>query len=321
MKNLDNLIYKRFLNGETVESLMEEFNMTWSNLYQIVGNRLPCVKKLSAEEEHEIVTKYLSGMSTTRIGISLMISHKLVNKILDKYGVSRTNNGVRKWSLKEDYFDCIDTQNKAYILGFLYADGYNDVKKKAIRLQLRYDDKEILEKINLELGSNRPLKFINCSCKVAKNGFVSKDMYSLEVYGTHICDSLNNLGMTQGKSLTLKFPVFLDDDLIRHFIRGYFDGDGSFSYSNANSSQRYQGLVTITSTENFCLECLSYIRSKINVGGSIFDSSCHNGITKVISIGGNVQCKLFLDWLYEDSEMYLKRKHDKYLNAYYPNAA
>ena len=318
--NIDYLL-KEFYDGKSIEELAIKYGMTWSSMYQIIGNRLPCKKELSELEEEEILFMYNNGMSATKIGERFKICHKLVNKILDKYGIERKYNGVRKWKLNEDYFDVIDNQNKAYILGFLYADGYNDLNKKTVRLQLRYDDKEILEKINKELGSNRPLKRVNCSSKIAKNGYISKDMYSLEVYGNKICNSLENKGMTQGKSLTLNFPNFLNQDLIRHFIRGYYDGDGSFSYSNANASRRYQGTITITSTEQFCEDCLWHMRNELGIGGSIVDASCHNGITKVLAIGGNKQCKKVLDWFYNDAILFLERKHNKYINAYYSNAA
>ena len=311
----------RFYAGETIISLSEEYNMTWSGMYQIIDGVLPCIKELTKDEELDIVELYTSGKSSTKISEKYKINHKLVNRVLDKYGIKRIRNGVRKWSLKEDYFDIIDSQNKAYVLGLLYADGYNDIGKSTVRLQLRYDDVEILEKINKELGSNRPLKFIKCSDHVASNGYISKDMYSLEVYGSHICNSLKEQGVVQNKSLILEFPSFDDESLYRHFIRGYFDGDGSFTYHKLKKNNRSQGLITITSTLNFCQKCLDIIRSNVNIGGSIFDASCHNGVTKVISIFGNIQCKNFLDWLYYDADLYLNRKYEKYINAYYQNVA
>ena len=98
---------------------------------------------------------------------------------------------------------------------------------------------------------------------------------------------------------------------IKHFIRGYFDGDGSISKGNRRGT-----LVTITSTERFCQAISDIVAKEIKINSGIYDASSHNGITKVFSLSGNNVCKKFLDWLYEDSTIYLQRKHDRYIEYY-----
>lgn len=316
-KNEKDKLYTRFINGESIQDIADSIGKNWSYTYQIIGNRLPRNIKLSIEEKESIKQMYLSGISCTKIGEIFRINHKLVAEILDEFNIDRKHNGVRKYTLNENYFRKIDTPNKAYILGLLYADGYNNLDKKSVRLQLREDDYEILERINKEIGSNHPIKLIDCSHRVYGDGYTSKNMYSLDFYGSAICDDLDKVGVHQNKSLSLEYPDFLDEKLHSHFIRGYFDGDGSI-YS---WTKRFQVVFTITSTEKFCNRCLDIIRSNVRVGGSIYDASCHNGITKVISIGGNDQCKRVLDWLYEDASLFIKRKHDRYLQYFYPYAA
>lgn len=138
-------------------------------------------------------------------------------------------------------------------------------------------------------------------------------MYSLELYSKHVCNVLSNYGMVQNKSLVLDFPDFLNEDLYSHFIRGYYDGDGSFC-SRYTKQGRFQSLITITSTEKFCVKCLEIIREKTGIsGGGIYDASNHNGVTKVISISGTNQSKKVLDWMYNDAELFIKRKHDLYV--------
>ena len=251
------------------------------------------------------------NLSTVKIGNEFNCSNKPISKVLEKYGIPRTGVGIRKYNLNEHYFDVIDTPNKAYILGLFYADGYNSLDKQTIRLQLQYTDKDILENIRHELNSEKPLKFIKCSDKVASNGFISKDMYQLEFYSSHICKTLEKLGMVQNKSLILTFPTLLDKSLYSHFIRGYFDGDGSFC-PHYTKKGWFQALATITSTESFCNDCLEIIRNETGIGGGIYDASSHNGITKIISISGTNQLKKFFKWLYKDAELYMKRKHDLY---------
>ena len=118
--------------------------------------------------------------------------------------------------------------------------------------------------------------------------------------------------MTPRKSLTLQFPKHLDTSLLSHFVRGYFDGDGSYC-PHYTKRGWFQTLVTITSTEDFCNECLKVIREQTGIeGGGIYDASSHNGITKVLSISGTNQTNKFFEWLYKDAELYMKRKHDLY---------
>ena len=311
----DKLFY-RFMKGESIQSIADAVGLSWAKTYKIIDGRLPTVKELSCTEKDEIRDMYINGISCPKISEKFKISHKLVGKVLDEYGIDRKYNGLRKHSLNEGYFDIIDTPNKAYILGLLYADGYNGIDKSTVRLQLVEDDVDILNRINKEIGSSKPLKYLDCSNRIYGNGYISKNMYVLEFYGTHICKSLDNNGMHQNKSLILTYPEFLREDLYSHFIRGYFDGDGSVYQNPITGSVT----ITITSTEQFCNTCLDILRRNLSIGGGIYDASNHNGITKVLSICGD-QCKTVLEWLYQDAEMYIQRKYDRYIQYYCATAA
>jgi len=66
--------------------------------------------------------------------------------LLEKHRIQKSvSQAQRKYSLNENYFDEIDTSNKAYILGFLYADGYNNRINNTVVLSLFKQDREILE--------------------------------------------------------------------------------------------------------------------------------------------------------------------------------
>ena len=145
-------------------------------------------------------------------------------------------------------------------------------------------------------------------------GYSYKNQYRLLFFSGHMCDSLKRIGMVPNKSLKLTFPN-IPDEFLNSFIRGYFDGDGSFSY-NWSKLGKPQGIITITSTEQFCESVRKIIYDKTGVSGIITDASNHNGITKVL-VYSATKCKSVLDWLYNDAEMYLERKYDRYLNAYY----
>ena len=132
-----------------------------------------------------------------------------------------------------NYFKTIDTEEKAYILGFLYADGYNSDKQVVIS-QLE-QDVDILEKINKALDADNQIKR---KLQSTNNKTVCQLCYS----SIDMCTDLTNLGCFRNKSLACTFPTFLDKSLVRHFIRGYFDGDGCFTWHasapNLNNRER-----------------------------------------------------------------------------------
>lgn len=208
---------------------------------------------ISPEDKEKIKNLYLSGSSTVKIGQLFGFSHKKVARVLEELCIPRTGVGRRKYQLDECYFDEIDTPNKAYILGFLCADGTNNRDKGTVSMTLEEGDFDILEKIRKEIKSERELEFLDYSNK-HDFGYTYKNQYRLLLFSSHICDSLINLGVVPNKSLILEFPE-IKEDLLHHFIRGVFDGDGSVYQGKIKT----QFTLTITSTDSFCntLKCIT----------------------------------------------------------------
>lgn len=134
------------------------------------------------------------------------------------------------------------------------------------------------------------------------------------MFNKHMCDSLAKIGMVPNKSLLLEFPD-IDPALYSHFIRGYYDGDGSI-FRHIKSENNHAITVTITSTEQFCKKIVEISKEYIGIKTNIYDASCHNGVTKVFTISGRNLAKQFLDWIYQDAELYLQRKYDRYVEYY-----
>ncbi len=309
-----NEIIKLFLSGKTVREICTEFHCDYNTIYNIVKPiKTPrfTYKDFSNDDRETIRDLYNSKHSTVYIGKKYGVSHHTIANLLEDMGIPRDGKSRRKFELNEEYFDDISTQNQAYILGFLYADGYNSLSKQTISLSLQEEDKDILEKMRAELKSSRPLEFCDYSNK-HDFGYSYKNQYRLCIFSAHMCKSLEKLGMVQNKSLVLDFPEQLPSHLWRHFIRGYYDGDGSIYLRHDKPTQSCT--LTITSTYSFCEKVLNIFRENLeDIGGNIYDASCHNGVTKVISLAGNRQVKRILDWLYEDSELFLQRKWERYL--------
>ena len=91
--------------------------------------------------------------------------------------------------------------------------------------------------------------------------------------------------------------------LVRHFVRGYFDGDGWVG----------KKAIDVVSTLNFCNSLAEILNQELNVNSYIrarFPERKNN--IRQLEIN-HKQARTFLKWIYNDSAIYLQRKYDKYI--------
>ena len=269
----------------------------------------------SEEELADIKEMYQNKVSSVKIGEKYHVGHKVILKALRKLGVEISQKKmVRKYDLNERYFELIDTPEKAYILGFLYSDGAVNSSKSTVSLSLQESDVAILERIRTEIKSERPLEYLDYSQK-HDFGYNYLNQYRLLMFSADMCADLADKGVIQNKSLKIEFPEWMPPELIPHFIRGVYDGDGSV-YCQKKSESNHAVTVTITATESFCKSLQSICKDALGINAGIYDASCHNGVTRVFTISGRRVAKKFLDWIYADATMYLQRKYDRYIEYY-----
>ena len=307
-----NEIVKLYNEGLSQGEIAERYNVSRTAIARILHkceDYKPRILIFTNDDKDKICDLYLSGFSTVQIGKVFNCGNKAIARVLEQYGIDRTGVGLRKYSLNEHYFDEIDTSNKAYILGFLYADGNNSESKCTISMSLQEEDKDILEAIRKEINSEKPLEFLDYSNK-HDGGYNYKNQYRLLMFSKYMCNTLKEKGMTPNKSLILKWPTFLKDDLYLHFLRGYIDGDGYIQ------PHKYEHCVSILSTYDFCSSAKDYIESKLDVQCRLDDAPCHNGVTTYLFIRYKEQVKKFLDWIYRDADLKLERKYNTYISKY-----
>lgn len=206
----------------------------------------------------------------------------------------------RKFTVNQRYFKTIDSEEKAYILGFLYADGYNNEKTGCIEISLHNQDKDILDKINTCLSNERPLK-------------VKDQMYRLVICSKKMSYDLKLLGCGQAKTFKLEFPTEeqVPSYLIRHFIRGYFDGDGCVYLSKTNSNRSFQIIgreVFLKDLQESMMKSCSLLKTKF------YNPSRSNKEIVSMTYCGKIQCTKIREWLYGDATIYLQRKYDKFFS-------
>lgn len=302
-------------NGLSIWDIVEKYNDTYKNVSEsITGHRFEA-RFLPKEEKEKICQLYQSGISTVKIGKMYGVNNKPIAVVLEDFNIKR-NQGemVRKYAVNQTYFDIIDNPNKAYIIGFLSADGSNNPTKQTISMALEECDKEILEKICKEMGNEHPLEFLDYSSK-HDFGYTYKNQYRMLICSAYICSRLSEIGVIPNKSLSLEFSNSIPEQYYSHYIRGIFDGDGSIGVKNL---QAYKGNIdiSITSTKMVC-ERIQNILKALDIESYVCEASNHNGITAVLNIHKNESKKKFLDWIYADAELYLFRKYQVYMFHYY----
>jgi DNA-binding CsgD family transcriptional regulator len=306
-------IIELYKNGLSQEKIAKQYNVAKSTIRDVLvkcnATDLGTAYKVfkTTEEEIEVCDMYLSGMSTLQIGEAFNCNCNVVRRVLKKHDVPRRQ---RKYGLNEHYFDEINTPNKAYILGLLYADGCNNSARSVIALKLQERDVDILEAIRQEIECDKPLYFLDYANNHYCGQYDCQNQYQLSLSSAYMCRVLAEKGVVPVKILILKWPTFLSDDLYSHFLRGYIDGDGHIAKG------RYDYHVEFLSTYDFCKEAKQYIENKLKIECRIRNASCNNGITKEIYISHKDQVKKFLDWIYGDATLYLERKYNIYISKY-----
>lgn len=267
------------------------------------------------EQLDDIRTMYEQKISSVKIGKKYHVGHHVILKALRNMGVEINQaKMVRKYSIDETFFDVIDAPEKAYILGLFYADGCNCADKSTITISLQEEDKTLLETIRVIMHSEKPLEYLDYSNK-HDYGYHYKNQYRFIAFSKHLCSALSALGVVPNKSLITTFPDEVPLQLISHFIRGVYDGDGSVHRAIKNE-HNHAITVTITATKMFCEGLKTVVEDTLGISGKIYDASCHNGITSVFTLSGRNISKIFLDWIYADATIYLSRKFELYLDYY-----
>ncbi len=211
----------------------------------------------------------------------------------------------------EDYFETINTERKAYFLGFLFADGNNSVKRETARYiqwNLIPADSYMLEEFSLDIYGDKNHVKISSLPKLVKfprgKTYKNKGANCITICSQKLSKDLEKHGCIPRKSLVLKFPTTVPGYLMNHFVRGYFDGDGCISKLAKKKKENSIFVCAFVSSSEFIIHLSNFLRKYIDVKGHITQKKKIFQLT----IGGNQQAERLCDWLYKDASIFLKRK-------------
>ncbi len=207
------------------------------------------------------------------------------------------------------FFENIDSEQKAYWLGFIYADGY--VLDNVFGINLAAKDREHLEAFKLATGIINPIhSMIN---QLTDENGITKFYpgVRVQVNDPEMINYLSKLGVREGKTYNVEFPDKnqVPKNLMSHFIRGFFDGDGCICHSlNGDNKWKFNILARKDFSEHIFGILMRYVNPMhLHIR--------QNEQTKWMSY---VACDSFpgllaiRNFLYKDATIWLKRKKDKF---------
>lgn len=233
-----------------------------------------------------------NGASITSVAKELNINDETLAKdLLQKYGYKPGSDG--KKYCDSDYFEEINTKEKAYWLGFFSADGYVNQSTRSIEFCLK--DKEAIISFKEALKSQHKI-----SCKDGK-------YYRVSIKDKKMSEDLLSLNLDNNKTYNYSIPINkIPKKLMSHFLRGYFDGDAYIGINRFNKPV----ISVVEAAKDVMFNIKNIIKEELDID---FNVRYNKRNLYVFSITGE-KAKKILEYIYKDSnkEIRLKRKYKKY---------
>lgn len=263
-----------------------------------LGLRLYQPTKEEVDKVKEIIENYGSYKEAAK---AIGRDQTIVKRIVKEYNLVYDYRPYNK-NLNHNFFDVIDSEQKAWLLGFLFTDG--NVRKKGncyqIRLSIQLADEDIINDIK---------NWLNIDTKTLYDKRPGKETCGISFTSENIFNKIAEYGIIPNKTYETDqlYIEKIPKEYQKAYIRGLFDGDGCLSFTGGND-------VSFDFTSHYLktVEQFQYF-----IDNQIHKKN-HNKIQTNASKSrcfwrGRLQVLKILDWLYDDAEVYLKRKYDKYL--------
>lgn len=228
-----------------------------------------------------------------------------------------------KYKIDHDYFKKIDSEYKAYILGFIYADGCVSQpvgnRQLNFRIGIQEEDSYVLNELSTNAAGGQ-MHTVKTPSSV-KRGY--KPQVCVNISSNILGQDLINLGCGIRKSKEgMKFPI-LDKRLVPHFIRGFMDGDGSILIKKLNYKYQRKTTTSLLRTHHqqfklkvaFCStdrQFLEKIVEHLPIKKSYISERKRTQTVYILWIENNQDVQDCLNYLYKNANYFLKRKREKF---------
>lgn len=258
-----------------------------------------------------VIEDYLGGLSSEQLSERYGMSSVAIRNYLKKKGIEMRSaydaiyddRRASPYTFNEHWLDELDCPEKFYFLGFFAADGCNFKKQNEAKIKLQKGDLELLEKFKKLLESDRPIYEVYDKPNGSRKGSYSSNFRLTSKY---FCSRLEELGLPERKTYCLHFPDYIPEKYLRDYVRRIFDGDGSITI---NRIGKERGASDIAGHPCFLKELKTVIENTlpINIVFYQISETCAH-----LKINRQEDIKLFMDWMYKESSLYLERKFQTY---------
>lgn len=248
------------------------------------------------------VVEYYSTkpMTLAEVCKHFKICQPTASKILLEAGVTLyTKNEIWHPGFNESYFENIDSEVKAYLLGILLTDGCVNYShgQPGISLSLQTSDEYILVRLKEEL---------NHSCAISRD---KRGCSNMVVHSQKMADDLAKYGVVPRKSLISTLPILDNSGMMRHLIRGIFDGDGSISCHWSPNTGKHMHKVTFCGSRTIVEQIHEYLTNELDLGNR---KPYHYETWSMISWNSISDIQKLNHYMYSDATIYLTRKRYKF---------
>jgi len=302
-----NEIIKLYQNGVKPKEIAKQFEIYNGSVVRIIRkNNIARTNliKLTDEQINIIVKKYVAGISSEIIANEMGIDGTTVCRVLKRNGIKirPSTENKRRYKVNDTLFETIDTEEKAYFLGMMYSDGNLHYRRGAMKISLKEDDTEILEKLSNIIYGFKKITY-------DKKKDTGKIYPILSFYSKKMHADLCKLGCVPNKCFKIGFPKeHIPFSIMNHFIRGFFDGDGCICITSNNRS-----IIDITANIDFIVGLVDFLHKNTNIVCGKISQRHENTNTRSFQIGNIDNVKKFVEYIYKDATIYMNRKRQKSL--------
>lgn len=284
--NTDHKTIKRYLLLSEVDLRNHKEQLSFSSI------------SYSSNDKKFIINNYLNGKTLRWLADFFKNDPKTIKKVLKSVDVKIRSVGEAKTKFKNfNAFSIIDSEEKAYWLGFLAADG-SISKGGQLTLQLAEKDLHHLTKF---------YNFMKGFGKISKYSTILNDKeffgYRVGFQNHQLQNDLNNLGIIPNKTINLSLSNSIPQSLYHHYLRGLVDGDGCFYVSKRDDQKGF----SLCSSKKVVDEVQKYLLSNIDLNKTKIDEKTNCAYVKY---KGNLSTRKIANFLYKGATIFLERKRN-----------
>jgi ribosomal protein L20A (L18A) len=265
------------------------------------------IQNILTKEILECEYKELGSMQ--KIANKLNVSIDSVYKYMKLYHIEYKKHYTGIYNCNENFFK-EETPESFYVAGFLAADGSLQQRKysKIVKICLSKKDKQHLEKIKSILKSNHPIK--EYQVKPTKKSKISGYCVEIQIVSNTLFDDLARFNIIPKKTFVYCIPEWIiNHQLVNHFMRGYFDGDGCVSWCGLGDGRTIRQLYfNILGTKLFLEAYQNILEHNCQLN---HNNLCQKDNVFSLSYSGNNIIQRIGNFLYKDATIYLERKYDQ----------